>query len=318
MKLTASSTVPYYFAPVFGFTQGNTGAVRATACRGFCGNPSEPLDVAIVFDRTRSMTDADMANAKSGVLAVLEAYNDDLQWVGLVGLPYHNPSNRCATNMTQVYPPTAGYATSPQWQLVGLSSDYQNSDGSLNTSSQLVSTINCLQRTPSGLVVADPNAGGGHTNLGDPMDAAGDLLLAQGRPEVPDVVIFFTDGEANQPRTQDPCDYFYNRTAVHKANGIEIYTIGYGIASARCQQDTSSGRYTTSSYASTVLADVSTQLPDDNVSPSGSLDNAPGGCAADENVDQDHYFCETGGTDLDAVFRQVAIATVERSRLIDF
>lgn len=48
-----------------------------------------------------------------------------------------------------------------------------------------------------------------------------------------------------------------------------------------------------------------------------STDNEPDGCAANENIDGDNYFCESGSADLAPVFRRVAIATIKRSRLID-
>jgi hypothetical protein len=49
-----------------------------------------------------------------------------------------------------------------------------------------------------------------------------------------------------------------------------------------------------------------------------TIDNAPGDCAADENTDGDMYFCESRGEDLEDVFRQIAIATLERTRLLNF
>jgi hypothetical protein len=48
-----------------------------------------------------------------------------------------------------------------------------------------------------------------------------------------------------------------------------------------------------------------------------SIDNLPGACAVTENTDNDHYFCETAASQLETVFRQVAVASVSRTRLID-
>ena len=60
------------------------------------------------------------------------------------------------------------------WQVVPISNDFTRADGTLNTSSVIVHAINCLQRSPTVTVnVGGVNrTSGGHTNLGDPLDAA--------------------------------------------------------------------------------------------------------------------------------------------------
>jgi len=54
--VSASSTIDFFFAPVLGYNTGNTGAVRAAACRGFCGQASSPLDVVLVIDAPNDET----------------------------------------------------------------------------------------------------------------------------------------------------------------------------------------------------------------------------------------------------------------------
>jgi hypothetical protein len=296
--LDSSSTINYLFGPAIGVSDGSTGTVQSAACRGTCGLPGSPLDVVMVLDRTSSMTAADLANAKNGALSVLQVYDPAVQWVGLVGLPYDDPTNPCNVNHTQVYPNPG-----PIWKLVGLSKDYRNPDGTLNQSSPLVSTINCLQRTPNTIQVTPP--GVGHTDLGDPVQEAANMLITEGRPDVPDILILLTDGEANQPRYNQPCSYLYDRAVAAQGEKIEVYTIGYGVASARCLQDTA-GRYV-GKYASTVLADSATD----------SKDNAPGGCSSTENTDNDHYFCEAGSGDLEPVFLKIADQALGSPKLID-
>ena len=289
--LRAANIVRYFFAPAMGIDQGSTGAVNGASCKGFCGQPSSPLDVVIVIDRSRSMTDPDITNVKNAALSVLSFYDPSLQHVGLVGLPYHQASNPCLVNRRQVYP-NAGV-----WRLVGLSSDYGSS------SSQLVRTIQCLERTPANVTTTP--SGAGHTDLGDPMWEARNVLLNEGRADVPDVIIFFSDGEANQPRFSQPCSYANTRATAAKDAGINVYTIAYGVASARCGYDTSGsfrGR-----FASTFFAAMATDSDDDS----------PGGCGVDENTDGDHFFCETAGSDLESTFRAVAVDALDRSRLID-
>ena len=140
------------------------------------------------------------------------------------------------------------------------------------------------------------------------MATAHDILLDDGRPDVPDVIIFMTDGEANQPRNSQPCDYAVDRAIDAHDDAVGVYVIAYGVASARCGDDTSSSPYYRA-FASTMAADMSSDDSDDN---------APGGCASDENTDGDHYFCESGSSDLEPVFRAIAVDALERSRLIDF
>ena len=48
------------------------------------------------------------------------------------------------------------------------------------------------------------------------------MLAAQGRSTVPDVIIFETDGQANQPNTMNPCNYFNNAANGAKAAGQTI------------------------------------------------------------------------------------------------
>jgi len=299
VSVRTSNSVDYIFAPVIGVDQGNTGGVTAASCRGACGTAPAPLDVAIVFDRSRSMTASDMANAKNAALAVLDFYDSPVHHVGLVGLPYHNPSNPCRVRTSQTYP----NPTPSVWTLHGLASDYDRPDGTLNPASTLVQRINCLERTPTG--VSTNPSGAGHTDLGDPLAAASSLLQTTGRAEVPDVMIYLSDGEANQPRFNQPCQYAITRADAAKAADVEIFTIAYGVAGARCGYD-SAGTYR-NVYASIFFADMATESDDD----------APGGCASTENTDGDHYFCESGGSDLETVFRQVAEQALGHSRLVE-
>jgi hypothetical protein len=134
---------------------------------------------------------------------------------------------------------------------------------------------------------------------------------------VPDVVVFFADGEANQPRYDQPCSYANDRASSAKTAGVLVFSIGYGAGGARCQQDTS-GAFA-NAWATTFLARVASEtLPG-----VPSTDNSPGGCdtVADpqtENTDADFYYCESRGTDLEATFRRIAVQSIQRTRLLNF
>ena len=300
ISVRTSNAVDYIFAPVIGVDEGNTGGVTAASCRGSCGAAPAPLDVAIVFDRSRSMTDSDMANAKNAALSLLDFYDS--------AAASRRP-RRFAVSQSVESLPRSHDAGLPQRHAIGLAAARPRQltttapDGSLNPASTLVQTIGCLERTPSGVTTTP--SGSGHTDLGDPLAAATSLLLTGGRPDVPDVMIYLSDGEANQPRFNQPCSYAITRATTAKASDVEIFTIAYGVAGARCGYDTAGSFRDV--YASTFFAAMATD----------SIDDAPGGCGASENADGDNYFCESGSADLEPVFRQVAEQALGHSRLID-
>jgi hypothetical protein len=334
IRLSTTNTIPYYFAPVIGINTGSTGVVNAASCKGACGAPS-PVDVVMVLDRTGSMTPTDVANVKNAALSVLDFYEPADQWIGLVALPYGQgapgstgstgkcevygdrrpqPPNPSSTPTYQQYPTTTG--STLWWNTAGLSKDYKTATGALNPGSNLVQEINCLQRardyqTTSGDRVYAISPGqapaGAHTNLGDPLDAARAMLLATGRLEVPDVIIFMTDGQANQPSTMQPCAYFNNKATTAKNAGQAIFTIAYGLDSPPVSCASNDSAFWRNKPATTNLAFAATD----------STDDVPGGCGSNENKDNDHYFCTPGTADLEPVFHQVAVAAIENAHLID-
>jgi len=173
-----------WFARVFGIQEALIRDVRAAGCNGPCGGAAyQPVDVVEILDRTGSMTQngsPKLANAKAGAKALLEYFQPSLQRVGLGVLP-------ASTSWAS---PCGQSSSSTVWLPVNLSNDYQNPDGTLNTSSRLVSTINCL--------ISD-----GYTNLGSPLKAATDELVANGRPGEKWGIILLTDGAANTEPAYD-------------------------------------------------------------------------------------------------------------------
>jgi hypothetical protein len=143
------------------------------------------LDLVTILDRTGSMTGADMENAKDGVRALLQYLDPGLHRVGLGVIPggKTSPPDPCDAPGTYPEPPAEDYAN---YLPVGLSDDYQNTDGTLNESSLLVSTIGCLEAE-------------GYTNVGSPMAAAIGELQTNGRPGEKWGIILLSDGVANRP-----------------------------------------------------------------------------------------------------------------------
>jgi hypothetical protein len=324
IRLTASSIVEYWFAPIMGMNEGNTGAIRAAACRGFCGQSSSPLDVVFVIDRTGSMSNADIANVKDAIVdpspakdSVLEFYDPSEVRIGLVALPYKQLSNPCLVERHQSYPAPVPPNQS-LWQIAGFSNDYRTAAGTINPGSTLVQMIQCLAHADGSVLSyvpgGPPGGSGNHTNHAEALQAA-QALLNQGRPEAPDVIIFFADGQANQPSPiYQPCQYAFNASAAAKSSGTTVFALGYGVDTTRCSQDTSGSSPFHNRYGTYFLSRVASPYP------SGALsdDNWPGGCAADENTDGDYYFCESRGEDLETVFHQIAVQSIQRSRLLNF
>jgi hypothetical protein len=211
--------------------------------------------------------------------------------------------------------PSGGAWNSSPWGMVGITNDYAR----LNTA------IGCLRTATSDSYVDAPggtvtytNTGGNHTNLSDPVTAAGNMFDAS-RASVPDVMILLSDGEANQPQGYNPCQRAVNFSQAEIAANpnLTVYTIAYGVNGIRCTADGAGSSFQgtgVNSYATRMFAQMATQP---------SVADAPNGnCSAAqslaENADGDYYYCMPISGSLDQVFRQIVVATLERARLIEF
>jgi hypothetical protein len=227
VSVTESATVPTFFSKIIGFNSFKVHA-NATACSP-CG--SKPVDIMLVLDRTGSMcqdsngnTDpacTDLNNAKAGIRTFLGFFDPTQTKIGLAVLPPASTvSARCNTpNQTDYNSKTAAYL------LVGLSNDYKLANGTLNSSSNLVSTVNCIK-------------GAGTTSYAQAIEAAQGELDAHGRPNVPKVIVFFSDGAANtgpnylsttSPYRKQPCHQGVTSAGVAKTKGSTVYSIGYAL-----------------------------------------------------------------------------------------
>ena len=82
--VSASNSVRFYLAPILHIKQGNTGSITSAACSGACGAPPTiPVDLAVIIDRTGSMSSSDLTNAKAAANALLQTYNPAIQYVAL-------------------------------------------------------------------------------------------------------------------------------------------------------------------------------------------------------------------------------------------
>lgn len=280
----------YVFDSVTGVPGAQT-TFESAACSGLCGSdPSVPLDIAFIIDRTSSMSDADLANVQNAALSALLLLDPSKQHVGLGLLGRSQTSANCsgtggARGLASSSATSGTWVTVPYPTNRSLSSNYQNANGSLRITSQLVRTITCMNHSSTG------------TNLGDPLKAVGDMLVARGRSGVPKGIILMTDGAANQPDSRS-CQYANGKASEVKAMGIEVYTIGFGVAGSTCTDI--NGAYRNVATVQ-LLADMASQPTVNN------------GCTDAENTDGDHFFCEPKSDSLVSVFRLATSALVQGS-----
>jgi Flp pilus assembly protein TadG len=227
VAVNETADVPTFFAKVFGLSSFKV-HVKATACSP-CG--SKPVDVMLVLDRTGSMCQdslgradpacTDLNNARAGIKSFLSNFDPKIAWVGLAVLPPATTvSNRCAAPATGNYNSlTAAYT------IVPMSNDYKNADGSWNNSSNFLTTLACVQ-------------GAGSTSYSNAIEAAQAELEKDGRPKVPDVIVFMSDGAANigpsyyasnSPYRTQPCHQGVTSSGLAKAKGTTVYSIGYAV-----------------------------------------------------------------------------------------
>lgn len=245
-----STVVPTIFARVLGIDQFTIRA-RATALMGQ-GVP-KPANVVIVYDRTNSMNQpctaggSKMNCVRDGILAFLESMDPAYNEVGLVVYPPGSGGAPCAFTPKGTDGPTTDYDAYPNGYLVvPLSTDYKASASSpLNSGSALVSTVGCLKAH-------------GTTATAPAIDAAQGVLAASHEPQVQDVIIFLTDGEANygpctdangdqvcennsSPYRARPCRQAITSAQAATAAGTWVYGIAYDTDNVHCWGWRSSG-----------------------------------------------------------------------------
>jgi hypothetical protein len=105
-----------------------------------------------------------------------------------------------------------------------------------------------------------------------------------------------------------PCDYAVAQATIAKAANIEFFSLGYGLSGEICSSDDASSAWY-NLPVTRVLAAMATTSVDETgcTNPSG---------VAQENGDNDHFFCETDSAGLSAVFQQAAAVLAASPHLI--
>ena len=228
--------MPYRFGPAVGVATGTTQQVVTAACKGACGTRSAaPVDLVLLVDRTPSMDSTDIENARRAADSVRSSSSNNPaeQWIamGLIG-----PASERTTSASRTTRSWAPIPTAPPTCGAGCRSPLSGIGAPLNQNYK-----NCRQRHGEALLLTScfkASPGDVATDLADPFDMA-IKTLPRGRSDATKGIILMTDGQPNhsnahQPSCSSPSSVYDDEAkaaaAVAKSQGIEVFTIGFGLA----------------------------------------------------------------------------------------
>jgi hypothetical protein len=315
IRVSQARDVPFRFAPVGGIEKGSTGALASVACKGSCGTIApNPMDVAVVADRTGSMSAADIASMVAGIKSMLQVMTQSLQFValGTIGRSKLGATNSACSGSSKTLSEPSTSATSGPWIPVPFSNDYLTTGTTLNTSSSLVRSVSCLTNSSStGTHLAAPMKAAARYLLG--LDA-NNLTSLPARPGIPQkAIIFETDGQPNESITggstslstagdvgstndDTACNNMSTVASNAKAQNILIVTVAYNLGTTKCSS--SAGSPTVASK----LADAASPKAPGVPSVANTDCSTAAGRTA-ENADGDFFFCGASGDDLAPLFK---------------
>jgi hypothetical protein len=200
----------------------------------------------VVLDRTGSMSSNNkLTQAKAGINAFMKTMDPTLDNVGLAVLPPAPAAGQGCTDVTSYFNDTKRYpdgsqqyagsggtysSASASYVLVPLSNTYATSTGNLNMSSPFMSTLNCVKD-------------GGGTAYAQAIDAAYQELVKDGRGGTQKIIVFLSDGAANDgptflastsPYRTNPCGQGVTSAGVAKAAKVLVYSIAYTADGDEC------------------------------------------------------------------------------------
>jgi len=335
VRVTGEKPVPFSFAPAIGINQGGTGAVTSVACKGSCGTiPPNPMDVAVVADRTSSMLDADVIKMRDGISGMFQKMTPSQQYVslGTIGRSKLGAAPTCLSlPWDDSYPAQKG-----PWMPVPFSNDYLlPGTTTLNPSSTLVQGVNCLtNKSSTGTYLASPMKSAARYLLGAPTYDANNLGLLPARTgTIRKAIIFETDGVPNESTVAGStalnisgdigssagataCSNFAEvaTNAKNATPPIMVVTVAYNIKTTDL-----CGGGGTPRLDRTLAAAASEKSPgvasEANIDCSGTTQAAKDRRAA-ENADGDYFFCAASGTDMTAIFKTALGQLAKGIRLI--
>jgi Flp pilus assembly protein TadG len=268
ISLSATVEVPTHFLKVFGL---HTWTVRASgAACGPCDSSASKFDVVVVLDRSYSMCldssgssngCSDIANAVDGIKALVGFFNTATDRVGLVLLgssddrsPFDHagsaapcdtatPSDYAVSGKGRFYRTVGDFmdgtpGNHDSWVVAPLANDFKLPSGALNTSSKVISTLNCVKSKF-------------WTPIAPAIDEARQEIVNHWRDDSTKVIVYFGDGGGTaQPMKRDangnplttpswytptpgnnlmPCHDAVAQAQRAKDAGIVVYTIGYDL-----------------------------------------------------------------------------------------
>lgn len=337
MQVTGNKVVPYYFAPAIGIPSGVTGAVTSVSCAKSCGSGGKPnpMDIAIVADRTPSMS---MANVtvngvsmtafqamQASIERSLETLTPEYQFVTLGTI--HKSKSQLNNSCLTLQPNASASGATGTWMPVPFSNNYLN--GTLNSAAG-TRTLDMLVPTKLGRQVDcmnssnDPQSAPWYTHLAAPLKAAARALLAgptasmsssrdllTGNAPVSKWIIFETDGQPMETITPtnndtsldtvDPSSPSAQQACINlKGVAANAKTAGIHIIMIAFGSDTTSSCGTEGTVRD-VMANAASPA---NSGPSLADKSCTGvnGQPAAENTDGDYFFCATTGDELKSIF----------------
>jgi Flp pilus assembly protein TadG len=256
LVVTGTATTNTWFAKIFGIDHFDV-AAHANACSP-CS--STPVDIVVAIDRTGSMCRdennqsdcGDMNNAKSGVRTMLGILNPPYAQIGLVAFPplENAASDACDQPYNSNSNGWNGYdAPGRKYVIDTINGNYKDAQGNPVTGSGLYAhMVDGPDLNNSGCITSN-----GSTSYSEALRQAKAELDAHGRPNVPDYIVFLSDGEANlgsvYPKVngvedatyfpgndddQKPCHEAEKVADNIKKAGVTIYSIGYALGQKNC------------------------------------------------------------------------------------
>ena len=248
LVVSGTAQTDTWFAKVFGIDHFDVSA-HANACSP-CS--VSPVDIVVAIDRTGSMCQptgpggvcTDLDNAKDGVRTMLGMFSPPSAQIGMIAFPpvQSTSTSPCAAPYNSQAGGYNGYDAADRGYVTDtINSTYKLANGTLDPASGL--SLHTVPGTASSCIQA-----GGNTSYSEALRQAQAELLANGRPNVPDYLVFLTDGEANigsmygwntayPPGNADdvqPCQTAIDLANSYKQAGTTIYSIGYALGNIGC------------------------------------------------------------------------------------
>jgi hypothetical protein len=315
ISVTGVKPVPFAFGPAIGTSQGTTGSETSVACKGSCGTiPPNPMDVAVVADRTGSMSSTDINAMITGIESMFLAMTPTQQYVslGTIGRSAQSPSSRtCGSGSSKALSQPSTSDTLGPWMPVPFSADYLTGTKMLNAGSNLVQAVNCLK-----------NSSGTGTYLASPLKSAARYLLNLDANNLPspetrigsirNAIIFETDGAPNESTIAGStglnvsgdigstdgvtaCNNFKTVALNAKNAGILVVTVAFNMSPT----DLCGGSVRIDQTLAAAASEKSPGVP----STVGTNDCSTLAGRNSVNSDGDYFFCGGSGVNMASIFK---------------